>query len=142
VYDFNYIYNFVSVLQVFEQFQALSWYMVLLTEPLDFLESLQIDCSPALKRLIRMYDPLKSLQTLAADSDLTLARVFQLAGRLVYWAKATIIYPLCESDVYVVSPDAILTNRLLDSFSERFPGVCLLRVYTIVIFILILRLYL
>ena len=103
--------------------------ILLLTEPLDLLESLQIDCSPALKRLIQMYNPLKSLQTLAADSDLTLAQVFRLAGHLVYWAKATIIYPLCESNVYVVSPDAILTNQLLDSFSEHFPGVCLLQVY-------------
>jgi len=91
---------------------------------------LQIDCSPALKRLIQMYNPLKSLQTLAADSDLTLAQVFQLTGHLIYWAKATIIYPLCESNIYVVSPDATLTNQLLDSFSEQFPGLCLLQVYT------------
>ncbi|EFN77603.1 GATOR complex protein NPRL3 [Harpegnathos saltator] len=102
--------------------------ILLLIEPLDLLDSLQIDCSPALKRLIQIYNPLKSLQTLAADSDLTLAQVFQLTGHLVYWAKATIIYPLCESNVYVVSPDAILTNQLLDSFSEQFPGVCLLQV--------------
>ncbi|XP_012216794.1 GATOR complex protein NPRL3 [Linepithema humile] len=102
--------------------------ILLLTEPLELLESLQIDCSPALKRLIQMYNPLKSLQTLAADSDLTLAQVFQLTGHLVYWAKATIIYPLCESNVYVVSPDAVLTSQLLDSFSEQFPGVCLLQV--------------
>ncbi|KAL6443475.1 hypothetical protein ACFW04_001568 [Cataglyphis niger] len=102
--------------------------ILLLTEPLDLLESLQIDCSPALKRLIQMYNPLKSLQTLAANSDLTLAQVFQLTGHLVYWAKATIIYPLCESNVYVISPDAVLTSQLLDSFSEHFPGVCLLQV--------------
>lgn len=102
--------------------------ILLLTEPLDLLESLQIDCSPALKRLIQMYNPLKSLQTLAANSDLTLAQVFQLTGHLIYWAKATIIYPLCESNVYVISPDAILTSQLLDSFSEHFPGVCLLQV--------------
>ncbi|KAH0950562.1 hypothetical protein HN011_003904 [Eciton burchellii] len=102
--------------------------ILLLTEPLDLLESLQIDCSPALKRLIQMYNPLKSLQTLAADSDLTLAQVFQLTGHLIYWAKATIIYPLCESNIYVVSPDATLTNQLLDSFSEQFPGLCLLQV--------------
>lgn len=102
--------------------------LLLLTEPLDLLESLQVDCSPALKRLIQMYNPLKSLQTLAANSDLTLAQVFQLTGHLVYWAKATIIYPLCESNIYVISPDAILSNQLLDSFSEHFPGVCLLQV--------------
>ncbi|XP_029166331.1 GATOR complex protein NPRL3 [Nylanderia fulva] len=102
--------------------------ILLLTEPLELLESLQVDCSPALKRLIQMYNPLKSLQTLAANSDLTLAQVFQLTGHLVYWAKATIIYPLCESNIYVISSDAILSNQLLDSFSEHFPGVCLLQV--------------
>ncbi|XP_029036380.1 GATOR complex protein NPRL3 [Osmia bicornis bicornis] len=102
--------------------------LLLLIEPSDLLDSLPIDSSPALKRLIQMYSPLKNLQTLAADSDLTLTQVFQLTGHLVYWAKATIIYPLCESNVYVVSPDAIITNQLLEIFSEEFPGFCLLQV--------------
>lgn len=102
--------------------------ILLLIEPLDLLDSLPIDSSPALKRLIQMYSPLKSLQTLAADSDLTLTQVFQLTGHLIYWAKATIIYPLCESNVYVVSPDAIITSQLLEVFSEEFPGLCLLQV--------------
>lgn len=102
--------------------------LLLLIEPLELLDSLPIDSSPALKRLIQMYNPLKSLQTLAADSDITLAQVFQLTGHLVYWAKATIIYPLCESNVYVVSPDAILTYHLMESFSEKFPGHNLLQV--------------
>ncbi|KAG7202838.1 hypothetical protein KM043_009991 [Ampulex compressa] len=102
--------------------------LLLLIEPLDLLDSPPIDSSPALRRLIQMYNPLKSLQTLAADSDLTLSQVFQLTGHLVYWAKATIIYPLCESNVYVVSPDAIINNQLLEAFSEQFPGFCLLQV--------------
>ncbi|XP_076165242.1 GATOR complex protein Nprl3 [Ptiloglossa arizonensis] len=102
--------------------------LLLLIEPLDLLDTLPIDSSPALKRLIQMYSPLKSLQSLAADSDLTLTQVFQLTGHLVYWAKATIIYPLCESNVYVVSPDAVITNQLLETFSEEFPGLDLLQV--------------
>ncbi|XP_031838406.1 GATOR complex protein Nprl3 [Nomia melanderi] len=102
--------------------------LLLLIEPLNLLDTLPLDSSPALRRLIQMYSPLKSLQTLAADSDLTLTQVFQLTGHLVYWAKATIIYPLCESNVYVVSPDAVITNQLLETFSEEFPGLCLLQV--------------
>ncbi|XP_014210296.1 GATOR complex protein NPRL3 [Copidosoma floridanum] len=102
--------------------------LLLLAEPMDLLESLPTDHSPALYRLIQMYSPLKSLQTLAADSDLTLSQIFQLTGHLVYWAKATIIYPLCENNVYVVSPDAVLTSRMLEAFSEQFPGMCLLQV--------------
>ena len=102
--------------------------LLLLIEPLELLESLPTDASPALRRMVQMYNPLKSLQTLAADSDLTLSQVFQLTGHLVYWAKATIIYPLCESNVYVVSPDAIITSQLMEIFSEQFPGLCLLQV--------------
>lgn len=102
--------------------------LLLLIEPLDLLESLPTDASPALRRLIQMYNPLKSLQTLAADSDLSLAQVFQLTGHLVYWAKATIIYPLCECNVYVVSPDAVISSQLMESFSDQFPGLNLLQV--------------
>lgn len=60
--------------------------------------------------------------------DFCSSQVFQLTGHLVYWAKATIIYPLCESNVYVVAPDAVLTASLMDTFSEQFPGLCLLQV--------------
>jgi len=31
-------------------------------------------------------------------------QVLQLVAHLVYWAKASIIYPLCESNVYLLSP--------------------------------------
>ncbi|XP_012280656.1 GATOR complex protein NPRL3 isoform X2 [Orussus abietinus] len=102
--------------------------LLLLTEPLELLQSLPADSAPSLRRLIQMYNPLKSLQSLAADSNLTLAHIFELTGHLVYWAKATIIYPLCESNVYVISPDAVVTAQMLDEFSEQFPGLCLLQV--------------
>ncbi|XP_034951005.1 GATOR complex protein NPRL3 [Chelonus insularis] len=102
--------------------------LLLLIEPIDLLDSLPTDASPALRRLIQMYNPLKSLQTLAADSDLSLAQVFQLTGHLVYWAKATIIYPLCENNVYVISPDAMISSQLMESFSDQFPGLNLLQV--------------
>ena len=35
-----------------------------------------------------------------------LEQVFHIVGHLVYWGKATIIYPLCETNVYVLSPVA------------------------------------
>ena len=31
-------------------------------------------------------------------------QVLQLVAHLVYWGKASIIYPLCESNVYLLSP--------------------------------------
>ena len=33
-------------------------------------------------------------------------QVFQLAAHLVYWGKAIIVYPLCENNVYMLSPNA------------------------------------
>ncbi|XP_074113031.1 GATOR complex protein Nprl3 [Cotesia typhae] len=102
--------------------------LLLLIEPVDLLESLPTDASPALRRMIHMYNPLKSLQTLAADTDLSLAQIFQLTGHLVYWAKATVIYPLCESNVYVISPDAVISNQLMESFTDQFPGLNLLQI--------------
>lgn len=53
-----------------------------------------------------------------------------MVGHLVYWAKATIIYPLCETNVYVISPDAPLHSHspLVDKFSAKFPGMSLFEV--------------
>lgn len=33
-------------------------------------------------------------------------QIFQIAAHLVYWGKAIIIYPLCENNVYMLSPHA------------------------------------
>jgi len=43
------------------------------------LDNLPQDSSPSIVRLINMYNPVKSLETLSADSDLTLAQVRQLS---------------------------------------------------------------
>lgn len=83
-----------------------------------------------LLQLIESYNPLKSLQSISTDSDLTLDEVYQLVSNLVYWAKATIIYPLCETNVYVISPDAPIHSNspLVEKFSNKFPGMSLIEV--------------
>lgn len=102
--------------------------LLLLVEPNELLSSLPDDASPALVRLVRVTRPYKNLQQLAADADLILPYVFQLVGHLVYWSKATIIYPLCDSNVYVLSPNAPthIGSELAEKFSQRFPGMSLL----------------
>uniref|UniRef100_A0A1B6E1R3 GATOR complex protein NPRL3 n=1 Tax=Clastoptera arizonana TaxID=38151 RepID=A0A1B6E1R3_9HEMI len=104
--------------------------ILLLVEPSQLIDILPPDSAPALLRLLKMYSPLKSLQTLSADADLTLAQVFNLTGHLLYWGNAIVIYPLCESNVYVVSPDAPTNTNsaLVEKFSEFFPGESLLQV--------------
>ena len=50
--------------------------------------------------------------------------MFQLTGHLLYWGKAAVIYPLCESNVYVLSPvlPIPLPAMLKNKFEEMFPG--------------------
>lgn len=52
----------------------------------------------------------------------------------MYWAKATVIYPLCESNVYVVAPGANvhIHSPLVEDFAKEFPGLCLLQVRYII----------
>ncbi|CAD0197849.1 unnamed protein product [Chrysodeixis includens] len=103
--------------------------ILLMVNPNDLLASIPLDSSSALLRLIKLYSPLKSLQTLAIEADLTLKQVSQLTGHLVYWAKATVIYPLCESNVYVVAPGANvhIHSPLVEEFAKEFPNLCLLQ---------------
>ncbi|XP_014260628.1 GATOR complex protein NPRL3-like [Cimex lectularius] len=105
--------------------------LLLLVDATQLLDSLVPDASPALIRLIKIYTPLKSLQILSADADLTLAQVFNLAGHLVYWGKAIIIYPLCESNVYMTAPNAPVhaSSPLVEKFSEQFPAQSLIQLY-------------
>ncbi|KAF9807843.1 hypothetical protein SFRURICE_000624 [Spodoptera frugiperda] len=103
--------------------------ILLMVNPNELLGSIPLDSSSALLRLIKLYSPLKSLQTLAIEADLTLKQVSQLTGHLVYWAKATVIYPLCESNVYVVAPGANvhIHSPLVEEFAKEFPTLCLLQ---------------
>ncbi|XP_037935365.1 GATOR complex protein NPRL3 [Teleopsis dalmanni] len=99
----------------------------------DFVELL--DCVPPsgarmLMQLVEVYTPLMSLQSMASDADLSIEHVYKLVSHLVYWAKATIIYPLCETNVYVIAPDAPLHTKshLVEKFSTRFAGMSLFEV--------------
>ncbi|XP_072884345.1 GATOR1 complex protein NPRL3 [Hemitrygon akajei] len=104
--------------------------LLLLDEEKALLGQLPVDCSPALVRVIKTTSAMKNLQQLAQDADLALLQVFQLAAHLVYWGKAIIIYPLCENNFYMLSPDAdiYVYSPLAERFSRRFPGNNLLSV--------------
>ncbi|XP_015920360.1 GATOR1 complex protein NPRL3 [Parasteatoda tepidariorum] len=104
--------------------------LLLLTGATELLSSLPEDSSPALIRLISVTSPLKNFQQLAADADIILTHVFQLVSHLLYWGKATIIYPICESNFYVISPHAPteIHSPLVPKFNERFPNCSLLKI--------------
>jgi len=60
---------------------------------------------------------------------IALPQVFAIVAQLVYWGRATIIYPLCESNVYTVSPSAptAMDSALVQKFAEEFKGATLLQ---------------
>ncbi|XP_020788338.1 GATOR complex protein NPRL3 isoform X1 [Boleophthalmus pectinirostris] len=98
--------------------------LLLLESEKVLLSQLPLDCSPAMVRLIKTCSPVKNLQQLAQDADLALLQIFQIAAHLVYWGKAIIIYPLCENNVYMLSPHANISlySPLAEQFAQQFPG--------------------
>ncbi|GAB0099511.1 GATOR complex protein NPRL3 [Sergentomyia squamirostris] len=104
--------------------------MLLLVDPSELLDCFPPSGARVLIQLIEVYNPLKSLQNMATDADLAIEHVYQLVGHLVYWAKATIIYPLCETNVYVIAPDAPLHihSPLVEKFTLKFPRMSLFEV--------------
>ncbi|XP_067088775.1 GATOR complex protein NPRL3 isoform X2 [Osmerus mordax] len=98
--------------------------LLLLDSEKALLAQLPLDCSPALVRLIKTCSAVKNLQQLAQDADLALLQIFQIAAHLVYWGKAIIVYPLCENNVYMLSPHANISlySLLAEQFAQQFPG--------------------
>lgn len=96
--------------------------ILLLVDPKDLFDTLPLDASPALIRVIRVISPVKNLLDLSADADISLTQVFHNVAQLVYWAKATIIYPFCDSNVYMINPLAPLAvdSPLVKKFEKEF----------------------
>ncbi|XP_027897385.1 GATOR1 complex protein NPRL3 isoform X5 [Xiphophorus couchianus] len=98
--------------------------LLLLESEKALLDQLPLDCSPAMVRLIKTCSAVKNLQQLAQDADLALLQIFQIAAHLVYWGKAIIIFPLCENNVYMLSPHANISlySTLAKQFAQQFSG--------------------
>ncbi|XP_043955445.1 GATOR complex protein NPRL3 isoform X3 [Gambusia affinis] len=98
--------------------------LLLLESEKALLDQLPLDCSPAMVRLIKTCSAVKNLQQLAQDTDLALLQIFQIAAHLVYWGKAIIIFPLCENNVYMLSPHANISlySALAKQFAQQFSG--------------------
>ncbi|XP_069123257.1 GATOR1 complex protein NPRL3-like [Argopecten irradians] len=94
--------------------------ILLLTDKQSVQEFLPLDGTQSLNRLITVTNPLKSLQTLALEADLNLSQVFQMVSHLVYWAKATVIFPVCGTNIYVLSPAVVLNSSLNEKFTATF----------------------
>ena len=73
-------------------------------------------------RLIELYNPRFSLLRYAAELDVPIDEVYAIIDHLIYWAKIKIIYPINESNVYVVNPKAefFVDNKIAIKFNKEF----------------------
>lgn len=96
--------------------------LILIVDAENLQESLPQDSSPAFLRVIKSISPTKNLQELSADCDISLSQVFSIAAQLVFWGKATVIFPLCENNKYSIHPLAPthLSSDLLSLFAAQF----------------------
>lgn len=96
--------------------------ILLLYEPQELLDSLPIDASPAFIQLIKVSKPDKNFMDLSVDANLSLMQIFCIVSQLLYWAKATVIYPICDSNIYAIHPLASTGKRSLleNEFRDRF----------------------
>lgn len=98
--------------------------LLLLQDTQELLDSLPIDASPAFIQLIKVTKPDKNLMDLSVDANLTLMQVHRIVSQLIYWAKATVIYPICDSNIYAIHPLASVGkhSKLERDFRARFPN--------------------
>jgi len=64
-----------------------------------------MDCSSALYRLVQSVNLHKTFEELAVDINVTTVQILRLALHLVSWHEASIIHPLCGTNVYIVAHD-------------------------------------
>jgi hypothetical protein len=64
------------------------------------------NCNWCLRRLVELHSASYSFARYAAELDVPLEEVYRLAHHLVHWAKIKVVYPITETNVYVVQPSA------------------------------------
>ncbi|CAF0863859.1 unnamed protein product [Brachionus calyciflorus] len=114
--------NFVEV--IFDSFKYLKPYfgILLLTDRDELLKSLPVNCNQNAKQLIEKYNPLYSLSRYAAELDLPIEEVYAIVEHLIYWAKIKVIYPIDETNFYILNPNAQLNkkSKISQEFKETF----------------------
>lgn len=98
--------------------------ILLLKDIKEILESFPLDGNGDFKKIVMQASPEKSMRTLALDCNLPKHFLLMAAANLMYWGKATFVFPVCQSNIYVVSPNVPnpLSPHLMEKFSEKFRG--------------------
>ena len=98
-------------------------YLSLLSSPTIFARPRQIYAT----KYLLFWNPLDGFLCLLSEFHVKFKKYFQVyrvATHLIYWGLAIPIYPICESNIYVVSPkiNNLMTPVVTERFNEKFPG--------------------
>ncbi|EGW33926.1 uncharacterized protein SPAPADRAFT_134999 [Spathaspora passalidarum NRRL Y-27907] len=98
--------------------------LLLLDEPESMIRDIKTDKQSNMANFIRMVDSRQSLFKLSARLKLDIMQIKSFAYHLIYWRRARIIQPLSTRSVFIVSPMAPISLKLIDDivlFKEKFP---------------------
>ncbi|KAF9306765.1 Nitrogen permease regulator 3 [Mortierella antarctica] len=111
----------------YENFPVLFPYhtLLLLEDPEEILKDIPLDANPTLVKLVQILVPYQCLDELQYILDCSMAQIYRLASHLIYWRKAKLIDQIRISNVYVVAPQAGISESLVTEFSQHFPTLSL-----------------
>ncbi|RLV89290.1 Nitrogen permease regulator 3 [Spathaspora sp. JA1] len=98
--------------------------LLLLDEPETIIHDIKTDKQSNLANFVRMVDPRLSLNKLSIRLNLDILQIKSFTYHLIYWRRARIIQPLSTRSIFIVSPMAPISIKLLDDvilFKEKFP---------------------
>ncbi|KAG0215539.1 Nitrogen permease regulator-like 3 [Mortierella sp. GBA30] len=115
----------IGIAYEYENFPVLYPYhtLLLLEDPEEILKDIPLDANPTLVKLVQILVPYQCLDELQYILDCSMAQIYRLASHLIYWRKAKLIDQIRVSNVYVVAPQAGISEYA--DFSQHFPTLSL-----------------
>lgn len=79
------------------------------------------DSNPVIFRFYEVYEPTRSIDEMSLLSKIPVSQLLQIVRHLLLWARAVVIYPICSTNVYVISDNDVQFTKT-DLFNNQFPN--------------------
>uniref|UniRef100_A0A183G0P9 GATOR complex protein NPRL3 n=1 Tax=Heligmosomoides polygyrus TaxID=6339 RepID=A0A183G0P9_HELPZ len=78
------------------------------------------DANPSVTLLLKHCEPDRSILDMSTASGIPLLQVFLIVRHLLLWARAVVVYPLCNTNVYSSATYPKPLKRYISLFSQQF----------------------
>ncbi|KJH49876.1 hypothetical protein DICVIV_03987 [Dictyocaulus viviparus] len=78
------------------------------------------DANPSVTLLLKHCEPDRSILDISTASGIPLLQVFLIVRHLLLWARAVVIYPLCNTNVYSSATHPKPLERYISLFCQQF----------------------